>query len=177
MARVFVEEGQHVGKGQLLAELEPTDYRNASTPPVPRSKRRKPWRKRRTPDCGNRKWKRLASTSIAGKTSTSACGSSWNERACPRTTFRRSRRLTTLRGSDIRWPLRGRGLEDRNCRHGTGAGRKGAGQRGIEAAGRYPAGGADNRQHIDAPGGSRLRRLPPGAPVFPSSTSTRRKCA
>ena len=29
VARVFVEEGQHVNKGQLLAELEPTDYRNA----------------------------------------------------------------------------------------------------------------------------------------------------
>src|SRR5580658_252653 len=29
VARVFVEEGQHVGRGQLLAELEPTDYRNA----------------------------------------------------------------------------------------------------------------------------------------------------
>jgi multidrug efflux pump subunit AcrA (membrane-fusion protein) len=29
VARVFVEEGQHVIKGQLLAELEPTDYRNA----------------------------------------------------------------------------------------------------------------------------------------------------
>src|SRR3984957_8214855 len=29
VARVLVEEGQHVGRGQLLAELEPTDYRNA----------------------------------------------------------------------------------------------------------------------------------------------------
>jgi multidrug efflux pump subunit AcrA (membrane-fusion protein) len=29
VARVFVEEGQHVGRGQLLAELDPTDYRNA----------------------------------------------------------------------------------------------------------------------------------------------------
>jgi multidrug efflux pump subunit AcrA (membrane-fusion protein) len=29
VARVFVEEGQHVNRGQLLAELEPTDYRNA----------------------------------------------------------------------------------------------------------------------------------------------------
>jgi len=29
VARVFAEEGQHVNKGQLLAELEPTDYRNA----------------------------------------------------------------------------------------------------------------------------------------------------
>jgi multidrug efflux pump subunit AcrA (membrane-fusion protein) len=29
VARVMVEEGQHVAKGQLLAELEPTDYRNA----------------------------------------------------------------------------------------------------------------------------------------------------
>jgi multidrug efflux pump subunit AcrA (membrane-fusion protein) len=29
VARVFVEEGQHVGRGQLLAELESTDYRNA----------------------------------------------------------------------------------------------------------------------------------------------------
>ena len=29
VARVFVEEGQHVKRGQLLAELEPTDYRNA----------------------------------------------------------------------------------------------------------------------------------------------------
>lgn len=29
VAKVLVEEGQHVGKGQLLAELEPTDYRNA----------------------------------------------------------------------------------------------------------------------------------------------------
>src|ERR1700733_9902696 len=29
VARVFVEEGQHVSRGQLLAELEPTDYRNA----------------------------------------------------------------------------------------------------------------------------------------------------
>jgi membrane fusion protein (multidrug efflux system) len=27
--RVLVEEGQHVTKGQLLAEIEPTDYRNA----------------------------------------------------------------------------------------------------------------------------------------------------
>ena len=27
--RVLVEEGQHVKKGQLLAEIEPTDYRNA----------------------------------------------------------------------------------------------------------------------------------------------------
>ena len=29
VARVYVEEGQHVSKGQLLAEIEPTDYRNA----------------------------------------------------------------------------------------------------------------------------------------------------
>lgn len=29
VARVVVEEGQHVTKGQLLAEIEPTDYRNA----------------------------------------------------------------------------------------------------------------------------------------------------
>jgi multidrug efflux pump subunit AcrA (membrane-fusion protein) len=29
VARVFVDEGQHVNRGQLLAELEPTDYRNA----------------------------------------------------------------------------------------------------------------------------------------------------
>src|SRR5271165_5231158 len=29
VARVLVEEGQHVVKGQLLAEIEPTDYRNA----------------------------------------------------------------------------------------------------------------------------------------------------
>jgi multidrug efflux pump subunit AcrA (membrane-fusion protein) len=29
VARVFVEEGQHVNRGQLLAELEPTDYHNA----------------------------------------------------------------------------------------------------------------------------------------------------
>jgi RND family efflux transporter MFP subunit len=29
VARVFVEEGQHVNRGQLLAEIEPTDYRNA----------------------------------------------------------------------------------------------------------------------------------------------------
>ena len=29
VARVFVEEGQHVSSGQLLAQLEPTDYRNA----------------------------------------------------------------------------------------------------------------------------------------------------
>src|SRR5690242_2938735 len=29
VAGVFVEEGQHVSKGQLLAEIEPTDYRNA----------------------------------------------------------------------------------------------------------------------------------------------------
>ncbi len=28
VARVLVEEGQHVSKGQLLAEIEPTDYRN-----------------------------------------------------------------------------------------------------------------------------------------------------
>ncbi len=29
VAKVLVEEGQHVTKGQLLAEIEPTDYRNA----------------------------------------------------------------------------------------------------------------------------------------------------
>ena len=29
VARVWVEEGQHVSRGQLLAEVEPTDYRNA----------------------------------------------------------------------------------------------------------------------------------------------------
>ena len=29
VARVLVEEGQHVARGQLLAEIEPTDYRNA----------------------------------------------------------------------------------------------------------------------------------------------------
>ncbi len=29
VARVLVEEGRHVSKGQLLAEIEPTDYRNA----------------------------------------------------------------------------------------------------------------------------------------------------
>lgn len=29
VVRVLVEEGQHVAKGQLLAEIEPTDYRNA----------------------------------------------------------------------------------------------------------------------------------------------------
>jgi multidrug efflux pump subunit AcrA (membrane-fusion protein) len=29
VARVFADEGQHVNRGQLLAELEPTDYRNA----------------------------------------------------------------------------------------------------------------------------------------------------
>jgi len=29
VVRVLVEEGQHVNRGQLLAELEPTDYRNA----------------------------------------------------------------------------------------------------------------------------------------------------
>ena len=29
VGRVFVEEGQQVSKGQLLAEIEPTDYRNA----------------------------------------------------------------------------------------------------------------------------------------------------
>jgi len=29
VARVLVEEGQHVSKGELLAEIEPTDYRNA----------------------------------------------------------------------------------------------------------------------------------------------------
>jgi multidrug efflux pump subunit AcrA (membrane-fusion protein) len=29
VARVLVEEGEHVTKGQLLAEIEPTDYRNA----------------------------------------------------------------------------------------------------------------------------------------------------
>ena len=29
VARVFVDEGQHVNRGQLLADLEPTDYRNA----------------------------------------------------------------------------------------------------------------------------------------------------
>ncbi|MBV8729069.1 MAG: efflux RND transporter periplasmic adaptor subunit, partial [Acidobacteriia bacterium] len=29
VARVLVEEGQHVTRGQLLAEIEPTDYRNA----------------------------------------------------------------------------------------------------------------------------------------------------
>jgi multidrug efflux pump subunit AcrA (membrane-fusion protein) len=29
VARVFIDEGQHVTRGQLLAELEPTDYRNA----------------------------------------------------------------------------------------------------------------------------------------------------
>ena len=29
MVRVLVEEGQHVSKGQLLAEIDPTDYRNA----------------------------------------------------------------------------------------------------------------------------------------------------
>jgi RND family efflux transporter MFP subunit len=29
VARVLVEEGQHVTKGQVLAELEPTDYKNA----------------------------------------------------------------------------------------------------------------------------------------------------
>jgi multidrug efflux pump subunit AcrA (membrane-fusion protein) len=29
VARVLVEEGQHVTKGQLLAQIEPTDYRNA----------------------------------------------------------------------------------------------------------------------------------------------------
>src|SRR5215469_14480375 len=29
VSRVLVEEGQHVTKGQLLAELEPTDYRNS----------------------------------------------------------------------------------------------------------------------------------------------------
>src|SRR5579871_3599799 len=29
VARVFVDEGQHVNRGQLLAELESTDYRNA----------------------------------------------------------------------------------------------------------------------------------------------------
>jgi multidrug efflux pump subunit AcrA (membrane-fusion protein) len=29
VARVFVEEGQYVSKGQLLAALDPTDYRNA----------------------------------------------------------------------------------------------------------------------------------------------------
>jgi len=29
VVRVLVEEGQHVNKGQLLAEIDPTDYRNA----------------------------------------------------------------------------------------------------------------------------------------------------
>lgn len=29
VSRVLVEEGQHVSRGQLLAEIEPTDYRNA----------------------------------------------------------------------------------------------------------------------------------------------------
>ena len=29
VSRVLVEEGQHVSKGQLIAEIEPTDYRNA----------------------------------------------------------------------------------------------------------------------------------------------------
>src|SRR5208282_4541678 len=29
VVRVLVEEGQHVSKGQLLAEIDPTDYRNA----------------------------------------------------------------------------------------------------------------------------------------------------
>ena len=72
VARVFVEEGQHVNKGQLLAEIEPTDYRNAFNAATAQKEAAEAVRRRRTPDCGNRKWKRPASTSIAGKTSTSA---------------------------------------------------------------------------------------------------------
>ena len=86
VARVFVDEGQHVNRGQLLAELEPTDYRNALDAASAQKQVAEALAQK---DRGNRKWKKLASTSIVGRTSTSACGFSSSERACLRTTFRK----------------------------------------------------------------------------------------
>ena len=65
VARVLVEEGQHVSKGQLLAEIEPTDYRNAFNAADAQKTAALLSSRRPMPVSGNRNWSRPASTSNA----------------------------------------------------------------------------------------------------------------
>jgi AcrR family transcriptional regulator len=68
VARVLRGRGPACQQGQLLAEIEPTDYRNAfDAAEAQKASGGSRGRKRRTPDRANRKWKRLASTSNAGR--------------------------------------------------------------------------------------------------------------
>ena len=77
IARVLIEEGQHVTKGQLLAEIEPTDYRNAFNAAT--AQRQAADAVARKASAGLRKQEveeARIEPSLAGKTSTSACASS-----------------------------------------------------------------------------------------------------
>ena len=72
VARVFVDEGQAVTKGQVLAELDATDYRNAYDAAAAQADAaRAVARRRRRQGCGRRSWKRRGSTLTAGRTNTS----------------------------------------------------------------------------------------------------------
>ena len=72
VSRVLVEEGQYVGRGQLLAEIEPTDYRNAVNAAIAQKEAAQESPRKPTPVCESRKWNRPASIWTAGKTNTSA---------------------------------------------------------------------------------------------------------
>jgi multidrug efflux pump subunit AcrA (membrane-fusion protein) len=73
VSRVLVEEGQYVSKGQLIAELEPTDYRNAlDAARAQREAAEAAAQKAAAGPRGSRNWNRPASSSFAGRTNTSA---------------------------------------------------------------------------------------------------------
>jgi multidrug efflux pump subunit AcrA (membrane-fusion protein) len=72
VARVFVEEGQAVSKGQVLAELDSTDYRNAYDAAQGQADAARAVDARRRKARVPRSWSRRASTTSSGRTSTPA---------------------------------------------------------------------------------------------------------
>ena len=136
VARVLVEEGQHVSKGQLLAEIEPTDYRNAfnaATAQKASGGSRRAEGRRGTPETGTGTGphrlralgRRIQAHEVPGGK---------EEPASERLSEDRGG-VQRLRESAIRWRQEGTRKEDRAHRRRAGTRRGGPGQRGTKAAG------------------------------------------
>ena len=107
VARVRVEEGQHVIKGQLLAEIEPTDYRNAFNEAIGQKDAAQAIAQKA--DAGLRK-QELEQARIdfeRAEDEYSACGYCWSGRACHRTISKNTRRHTRLLASGMKWRRKG----------------------------------------------------------------------
>ena len=145
VARVNAEEGQFVKQGQVLAELDCSDYRNAFEAAAGQATRLTLTHSRQETECGRRNSSRRASISNAPRTSTSGNKYLYDHQSLPANDFHKIEAAYLASQQRYDMAREGARIEEKQATEGQAHAANGQLERGQEAPRRLPAQGAHQR--------------------------------